>query len=90
MKQRNLIAELKMQYTEIQNQYDKIKAEIEAKDRSIERKNRLLEEEKAKYAKEEKWKTFIEELVKEELKSQDNRDQAKDPSPAEINQILQN
>lgn len=40
--------------------------------------------------KEEKWKTFIEELCKEELKSQDNRDTHKEPSPAEINQILQN
>jgi len=40
--------------------------------------------------KEEKWKTFIEELCKEELKTQDNRDAHKEPSPAEINQILQN
>lgn len=40
--------------------------------------------------KEEKWKTFIEDLCKEELKTQDNRDTHKEPSPAEINQILQN
>jgi len=90
MEQRSKINNLKARHVEIEKQNEKIKRDIQIKKESISQKKELVDKEYDKKKGSEKWEKFIKEVVKDELKSQDSRNADKDPSPAEINQILEN